>query len=357
MVWILPSLALPSMMAWLTLSLAAAAAERKFDFGQTKIGETPKGFRSTVSGEGKPGDWKVILDDAPSAMHALPNEAPLPAKQSVLAQLARDPTDEHFPLLIFDEESFGDFTFTVRLKTVSGQVEQMAGVAFRIQDERNYYVVRVSSLANNIRFYKFANGIRSPAIGPDMPIPKGVWHELTVECKGNEITLLLNGRPAMPALTDTSFAAGKIGFWTKSDAISHFTQARITYTPRERLAESLVKDVLKEWSKLRSLKVYAMPAGTSEPRVIASGKASDLGEPGGKQEKQCLEQGTVFYGKDKDTVTVMMALHDRNGEIVAAVKVTMNTFFGQTDQNAAARARPIIKFMERRILGSLDKLE
>ena len=336
----------------------AVAAERNFVFSQsTNVNELPKGFRSTVSGEGKPGEWKVILDDAASALPALSGRAPDTAKQSVLVQVARDRTDEHFPMLVFEDESFGDFTFTTRLKTVAGEVEQMAGVAFRIQDEKNYYVVRVSSLGNNVRFYKFVNGLRSAPIGPDIAVPTNVWHELAVECKGSQIRVLLNGKEAMPAMTDSSFTVGKVGFWTKSDAVSYFGRARISYTVRERLADSLVGETLKKYGKVRGLKLFALPQGAAQPRVIASGIQSEVGQEGGEDEKVCLQQGTAYVGRGQDTIAVMLPLRDRNGEIVAAARVTLDTFLGQTENNALARTRPIIKFMESRLINATETLQ
>jgi hypothetical protein len=333
------------------------AAEKRFDFSQAKENETPKGFRSTVSGEGKPGQWKILFDEAPSAMPSLSPKAPVAARQPVLAQVAQEALDEHFPLLIYEEETFGDFTFTVRLKTVSGQTEQMAGVAFRIQDEKNYYVVRVSSLGNNLRFYKFVNGLRSPPLGPELPVPKGVWHELSVECRGSQISVWFNGKQAMPTLNDSSFAAGKIGFWTKSDSVSYFGDSRINYTVREKPAEVLVRETLKKYAKLRGLKLYVLPAGKEEARVIGSRDAAEVGQSGGKEEKDCLQQGTPYIGKGKDSVTIMLPLRDRNGEVIAAVKVIMNTFLGQTEDNALARARPVARFMEDRLLTMNETLQ
>jgi len=134
------------------LALPASAAELKIDFGDFHLDHAPRGFRSTVTGQGKPGDWKIIMDDEPPLLAPLTPEASAVAKKAVLAQLAQDPTDEHFPLLIYDGEIFGDFKLTTRFKTVGGAREQMAGVAFRIQDETNYYVLRASSLGNNCRF-------------------------------------------------------------------------------------------------------------------------------------------------------------------------------------------------------------
>jgi hypothetical protein len=52
-----------------------------------------------------------------------------------------------------------------------------------------------------------------------------------------------------------------------------------------------------------------------------------------------------------------MPLHDRNGDTVAAVRVLMRSFKGQTEQNAIARALPIIKGMETRIRSARDLIE
>jgi hypothetical protein len=56
-------------------------------------------------------------------------------------------------------------------------------------------------------------------------------------------------------------------------------------------------------------------------------------------------------------VLVTMPLHDRNGETVGAVRVAMTTFFGQTEKNALARALPIVKSMESRVVSSKEFLE
>src|SRR4051812_45087855 len=110
-------------------------AEKIFDFSDSKVGETPAGFRSTVSGEGKPGEWKIILDDLPQAFPPIFAKTASRNQRPVLAQLAREKTDEHSPLLVYEGEEFGDFKVTTRFKLVDGAVEQMAGIAFRIQDE------------------------------------------------------------------------------------------------------------------------------------------------------------------------------------------------------------------------------
>jgi hypothetical protein len=50
-------------------------------------------------------------------------------------------------------------------------------------------------------------------------------------------------------------------------------------------------------------------------------------------------------------------LHDRNGEIAAAVRVILQSFPGQTEKNAVARAQPIVKEMENRVRTAKDLLQ
>jgi len=338
-------------LVFLTAAWPAAAAERKFELNQFPVGQTPPGFRSLVTGEGKPGDWQVLLDSVPSQMPTLTPNAVSNAKRPVIAQLAQDKTDEHFSLLVFDGDSYGDFTLTTQFKVVSGTAEQMAGVAFRIQDEKNYYVVRASALGNNFRFYKFVNGIRSTSIGPDVAITKNEWHELKVQCQGNQIICWLDGKGLIPPLTDNSFSSGKVGLWTKSDAVSYFADTTISYTPRVPMAQTVAHDVLTTYSRLRGLKIVApKKEGDAASMIVMDCKdEANLGDPGEEVHQKAYTQGTVFYAKGKENVFVVMPLRDRNGDTIGAVELTMESFIGQTEQNALARAMPIVKAIQARI--------
>ena len=244
----------------LSLLLCAArllAAEKVFDFSEAALNEPPPGFRSVLAGTGLPGDWKIILDEAPTALPPLSPKAPIVSKRRVVAQLSRDRTDERFPMLVFDEETFGDFTLTTRFKIMDGVEEQMAGLAFRIQDEKNYYYIRASAKGNTFYFYKVVNGIRNPPVGEKLAIARDVWHEMTIECKGNQIRAWLNGKEVFPALGDKTFASGKIGFWTKSDSVAYFADTRIAYTQRESFAQVLVRDAYKKYPRLEGLRIFA----------------------------------------------------------------------------------------------------
>ena len=340
----------------LTLVLSVNGAEKVFDFTTLPVDKSPEGFTSLLAGQGKPGDWKIVMDEVPTLLAPLTDKNPSVVKRPVLAQMDRDGTDERFPLLVFDGDTYGDFTVSTRFKLVGGAAEQMAGIVFRVQDEKNFYVVRVSGLGNNVRFYKMVNGQRSAPIGPEIPVPGKVWHELKVECKANQIQVWFNDKQVILPLTDNSFKLGKIGFWTKSDALTYFTDAKVVYTPRIPVAQTVVDQSVKKYARLIDLKIYTSgPDG--EPRVAGCKNEKDRGAAGGEAEKNCIKDGVIYYGKDKEAVSVVMPLRDRNGESMAAVRLRMESFMGQTEQNALARARPIVKEIQARVLTLEDLIQ
>jgi hypothetical protein len=159
-------------------------AESSFNFSDMVSNGVPTNCTSILGGEGKPGNWKVVLDEVPLPIAPLSPKAPSTGTEAVVGQFAWDATDEHFPMLVLGKDTYADFTFTTRFKIVDGLTEQMAGVAFRLQDERNYYYVRASALGNTFYFYTVTKGVRSNPIGNQMTIEKGVWHELKIECEG-----------------------------------------------------------------------------------------------------------------------------------------------------------------------------
>ncbi|MDB6122775.1 MAG: hypothetical protein JWQ71_1768 [Pedosphaera sp.] len=348
--FLLPSVPMRNYFLWVLLAgfaSSAFAAERRFDFSESPENQSPTNCHSMMSGTGKPANWKVIMADVPLALPALTPNAPSTGKKAVVAQLAEEMTDEHFPMLVLGDDTYSDFTFSTRFKIVSGIFEQMAGIAFRVQDEKNYYVLRASALGNNVRFYKVINGERGSIIGPDMPIAKDTWHELSVECKGNQIHCLFDGKEIMPMLTDNSLGAGKIAFWTKSDSVSYFTDTRITYTPRERFLQTLVRESMRKNPRLVGVQIATLEK--SEPRLAASSNEKEIGQPGEKNDIEVINKGVMTYRKEKDLVYVTLPLCDRNGDPAAAVRLAMKSFAGQTQENALVRAMPIVKQMQTRV--------
>jgi hypothetical protein len=335
----------------LLLALPLYGAEIHFNFGDYPDGATPTNFQAVLVGDGQPGVWKIIAVQTPSLSE--PSTAVYTSR--VLAQTSADPTDEHFPMLLFSGERFRNFKFTTRFKIVSGVTEQMAGVVFRYQNSSNYYVVRANALGNNVRFYKVVDGVRSDPIGSDLNVAAGVWHSLGVQCEGNQINIFYDDKLAMPTLGDNSFTEGLIGFRTKSDTVSYFTDAQVDYTPIVPASQLILNGIVAKQTRILGLRIYTQqPDGSI--KVVASKDPADIGKAGTDAEANALKDGTVSYGRAKGIVELTLPLHDCNGEFIAAVRVRLKSFFGETQDNALVRARLIVEQIQRQVSTGKDLL-
>jgi len=339
-------------------SLSAMAAERMFDFSEFPQDQTPPGFRSLVAGRGKPGDWKVTMDEVPPLLAPLTTKALAVTRRAVLTQRARETIGPHFPILIFDEDTFNDCKVTTRFKLTGGALDQSAGIVFRFQNESNFFVVLASGSSNTFRCTKVVDGVMRPPIGPQIQVARDTWHEMSVQCEGGRILCTLNGQEAIK-LIDNSAAgqAGKFGFCTKSDTVAFFADAKVTFASRESLAQKLVRSALKEHSRLRDLKIYSIRLDETTPVVVGSKNEKDLGQPGDAAVQDVLNTGHSYYGKGQQSVTVMLPLRDNNGDTMAAVFLEMNTFAGQTQDNALVRAKPVVKKMQAQVGTREDLLQ
>ena len=346
------------LMLWLSallLTVPLFAAETNFDFSEMATNQPPTNCFSILGGQGKPAVWRVLRDEVPVLFPPTDPHAPATAPANVVGQLAWDATDEHFPMLQLGTNTYGDFTFTTRFKIVDGFSEQMAGIAFRMQDDRNYYYVRASALGNTFYFYRVFKGQRSPPIGNQAQFTRGVWYDLSIECKGDKIHILLNGKEALPTLTDPTFAAGKIAYWTKSDSIAYFADTRIKYTPREAFATMMVRDVMADFPQLLGLQVLVLPPKSTQSKVIASSKPAEIGQAGESTDADCIQKGLNFYRADGPAMFVTLPLRDRNGEPLGAIRVIMKKGPFQSQQSALSRATPVLDEMEKYV-ATVDSL-
>jgi hypothetical protein len=131
----------------------------------------------------------------------------------------------------------------------------------------------------------------------------------------------------------------------------------VTYTPREPLAQVLVREALKTYPRVLGLEIYA-PSGTPpELRLIASKEEKDIGQRGGKTEQDVINRAIIYYGKEKESCSVVVPLRDHNGDAVAAARVILKSFPGQTEENAIARAIPIVKGIQARLTSSKELIQ
>ena len=355
------------LICWLAcLNTGVRGADIVFNFSEDAPGQIPPGFVSLVTGPGKAADWKVTNEEVAPLLAPLSDQArKTVATRSVLAVQSPNPGQDHFPLLLYTNELFSDFTFSTRFKILGGTVDSLAGLVYRAQDQGNYYVVRAST-EGNLLWFRVVGGksYEMLGIGVKIPVPKDLWQELKIECSGSQTRCFLDGKLVIPppkpgapsdslALSDTTFSSGKIGFWCEGDTACHFVDARVHYTPKVPLAQTVVESVKKEYPRLLALQIYADKQPGS-PVIVGDADAAQLGKPGSQYEEDVIQRGFIYYLPTRHWVEVTMPLRDRNGEVTAAMKTRMDTFRGETRDTSVARALIVKKAVEKRMSAFQD---
>jgi hypothetical protein len=190
----------------------------RIDLSKAQPGNRPEGFSFGRTGQGEPGEWKVL--DDPSVPGG-----------KVIAQTSGDTTDYRFPLAIYDAVSSKNVAVALRFKPVGGKVDQAGGIAVRLSSPDNYYVVRANALEDNVRFYRVANGSRQQLAGADAKVAGGVWHMLALRAEGEQFTVTFDGKELFSARDATIKESGKVALWTKADSITHFDSIAIGPLP------------------------------------------------------------------------------------------------------------------------------
>ena len=111
---------------------------------------------------------------------------------------------------------------------------------------------------------------------------------------------------------------------------------------------------MKRHPKLLGLKIYSGTTNGADIRLIASTEAGDIGRLAEQVERDVIARSLVYQCRLKDVQMVTLPLHDSNGETIAAVRVVMKTFPGETEKTAITRALPIVKQMEARVQTAKD---
>jgi 3-keto-disaccharide hydrolase len=201
------------------------AGTKIWNFDKDAAQTPPQGWLLALTGQGAKGTWVVLAD------------ATAPSPPNILAQTSNNITDYRFPVAVVQSTSYQDLDLSVQFKTISGRVDQGAGLVWRYQDAKNYYVVRANALEDNVVLYKVENGKRSHlrprgatgrGYGAKIAVPRNVWNKLAVKVSGNLFIVSFNGQKLYEVEDNTFGGAGKIGLWTKSDSVIYFDNLTVS---------------------------------------------------------------------------------------------------------------------------------
>ncbi len=194
---------------------APQSTKAEWNFDKDEVGKPSPDWRvAETSGTGKAGKWTVVKDDS------------APSKPNVL-KLETQADGKTYNLCIAEKSSFKDLDLRVRVKAISGNVDQGGGPIWRCKDENNYYICRINPLEGNFRVYKVEKGKRTELESAKLETKTGQWYEVRVVMVGKRIECYVDGKKHLDATDDTFKVAGKVGLWTKADASSSFDEVAV----------------------------------------------------------------------------------------------------------------------------------
>jgi hypothetical protein len=194
----------------LNCSLAFATVPFRMSLINDKVGVLPTGWIEAKTGEGAGSVWKVVEDKTREDGKAI-------------AQTSSEGANRIFNLCVAQDTNYSGVDIELAIMAMSGEMDQGGGPVWRYTDANNYYVARVNPLEDNYRVYKVVEGKRIELGSMDVDVLAGKWHRLRVVHQGDHIQCFLNDQLRLDVHDGTFAQAGKIGLWTKADAVTYFS--------------------------------------------------------------------------------------------------------------------------------------
>lgn len=213
------------------LCLTTFAQEvKKYDFENETPGAEARGFSSII------GTWHIDKDSS-NLVYAVDGRR---WEQGIMSSGVADKAKalygeryaefldnleayKYFPLSICNQyQSFKGGKITVSFKTISGRIDEAAGIAFDIRQNGDYLVVRANPVENNMVMFQMEKGKRSTVQWiRGIPTSSNQWHALRVIINGKKVEGYLDGKKYID-YTSKEEIDGKIGLWSKSDSYVFF---------------------------------------------------------------------------------------------------------------------------------------
>jgi hypothetical protein len=119
-------------------------------------------FDFAALGDGGPGEWLVIDNDAGRG----------------LAQIETVSGGNRLAFAIYRPFSARDVYVSTRFMTISGKIDQTAGLFVRFRSPDDYYAARANALENNVKLYRVVAGRRESIGCMEVIVSGQAWHTL-----------------------------------------------------------------------------------------------------------------------------------------------------------------------------------
>jgi hypothetical protein len=190
---------------------------QEWNFDQPSSNGLPEGFTQAIGGDSGEGSWSVKVDDsAPSRPHLVEQRLQCPKGWCYQLLVAEDVVAEYVDL-------------SVRIKLNLGTPSGQAGLAYGIQDDKNFYAVVVEPKTNEVVAYVVKEG-QPTELARESLIPQpSDWHFLRIQRNtiiSKEFTEIFFDHHLMIGVYDQSFKTGKLGLVAMGDGRFSFDNLR-----------------------------------------------------------------------------------------------------------------------------------
>lgn len=186
-------------------------AAMRWTFDEDAAGHVPKGWLIDETNPTEElAEWSIMADST------------APSPPNVMALTGSRNYDGTYNVAITENTSYKDLDLAVRVKAVSGVEDQGGGPIWRCLDKDNYYICRFNPLESNYRVYCVKGGRRRQLQSARLELEAGRWYELRIVMIGSHITCFLDGEPMLEVVDETFTESGRVGLWTKADAVTSF---------------------------------------------------------------------------------------------------------------------------------------
>jgi hypothetical protein len=181
------------------------------------IDTTRADFEFARTGGGDAGRWTIVRDTTANDGVAIEH-------------VSTNITEGRFPLAIYNPLSLKNLRMSARVKSVAGTL-QSAGLAVRVADANNYYVVRASALETRIDLFRVLDGRMERIAGTDADVEQDHWQTLSVSVENDSFTVSFNGKLLFTAWDRSLTKDGRVGLWTEEDNVTRFADLQIQALP------------------------------------------------------------------------------------------------------------------------------
>ncbi|HEX4136162.1 MAG TPA: family 16 glycoside hydrolase [Bryobacteraceae bacterium] len=195
------------------------------NFDNLKPTSFPPYWTAVTTRPQEPARWEVLRDST------------APSRPNVFARVSGVPNNSEYALAVFDKVICRDGDLSVKFKIASGARRvKTAGIVWRYQDPRNYYLLDFNADDKNIGLVRVENGQRHPIPlhggkpgGLEVPhdLRTGQWYVAKVVFRGDSIRVLFDNRQLFDAVDASLSTPGKTGLWTRGGTEASFDDFRI----------------------------------------------------------------------------------------------------------------------------------